>query len=58
MNVAATLSLAPKLADAVLSGDEKAARILAADVKAAHAEPNAIRPWTPFNPRNAGGGNV
>lgn len=53
MNTNATLQLAPKLAEAVLSGDEKAARILAADLKAACEEPQTFSAWTPHNQRAA-----
>lgn len=53
MNTNATLSLAPKLAQAVLDDDWKAAVILAADLKAALAEPQPVAPWTPHNQRNS-----
>jgi hypothetical protein len=53
MNVTPVLSPAPKLAEAVLSGDEKAARILAADLKAACEEPQAFSPWSLHNQRAA-----
>lgn len=53
MNQNAVLSLAPKLAEAVLNDEPRSARILAADLKAAWGEPQKFTPWTPAHPRNA-----
>lgn len=48
----AVLRLAPQLAQAVLDDEWKAALILAADLKAAHQEPQKFTPWTPHNTGN------
>lgn len=53
MDQNAVLRLAPQLATAVLEDDWRAALILAADLKAAHAEPQKFTPWTPYCQRNA-----
>lgn len=53
MDLNGVLDLAPKLAAAVLAEDDYAARILAADLKAAHEAEQTFSPWTPWNPREA-----
>lgn len=51
MNQTAVISLARQLANAVLAGDEKSARILAADLDAAWKEQQTLKPWTPWSQR-------
>lgn len=53
MNLNPTIQLARLLADDVLSGDDKSARIRAADLKAALEEPQPVAPWTPWNSRSS-----
>ena len=53
MNSTAVFTLSRSLMEAVLSGDEKAAAIIAADLKAAFAEEQTFAPWTPHNQRSA-----
>lgn len=49
----AVAKLYPQLFEAVLADEWKRAVILAADLKAAHEQPQRFTAWSPFSPRNA-----